>query len=217
MNPKLLLLLLSGCSFVCFNVALSAEELVSTNYPRASFTFNFTNANGVVTNKIIRLESTNVNEIIAAWGTNYVKFFSSLTNASQTNSTPDPDEMAAAAFCLTNDAFSVMTNSALLAEVTQIIAGAATFFQDLKEQGRLPGVSKDKEGDGGLNKAFKNDLLSSQKIRYPVLLTIHMVWADDPCTNYYTVKQPSKDSGWQLQRAWRADSEGHVIKEWLVK
>ena len=214
MNHKLLLLL-SGCSFACFNVALSAEEMAPTNDPPGSLAINYTNTSGVVTSKRIRLESTNLEESAAVVATNYVSFLSSLTNADQTNSTPYDRELAQ--FIVTNATTSFATNSAFIAEVAAVSAAGGTFFSDLKMQGRLPGISKDSHGDGTTDDLFTPDSRISQTIKYPYSMTIHFVLTGDSLTNHYTIMQPSRDSSWQLLRAWRTDTEGHVIKEWPVK
>jgi hypothetical protein len=218
MNPKLLLgyvLFLSGCLFGCFNVVLSAAETVSTNYPSGSLTINYTNAHGMVTQKTIRTESTNAKESITYLATNYVNFLSSITNVEQTNLTSA--DKALAAYMLTNAALSVMTNAAFMAEFAEIGHAAGMFFDDLKAQGRLPGISKGSHGDAITDDLSESDSCISQKIKYPYLLTFHVVLTGDSLTNHYTVMQPSKDSVWQLLRAWRTDAEGHVIKEWPIK
>jgi hypothetical protein len=78
-NIFCLSLVLSGGLFGCSNVALSADEM-TTNYPSASLTLTRTNANGMVTQKKMKLETTNVKEAFTYFATNYVNFVSSVTN-----------------------------------------------------------------------------------------------------------------------------------------
>jgi hypothetical protein len=110
-----------------------------------------------------------------------------------------------------------MTNAAFLAELVEKGHAAGMFCDDLKAQDRLPGISENSHGDMTSDDLSESDSCISQKIKYPFLLTFHIVLTGDSLTNHYTLMQPSKDSAWQLQRAWRTDSDGRVMKEWPVK
>ena len=100
---------------------------------------------------------------------------------------------------------SFATNSVM----TETVA-AGNFLLGLHKQGRLPGDSKDEHGE------VKSDNvpLSNSKETYPLSRAFHLVKKGDAATNHYMVVRASKESGWELQRAWRTDSEGKIIEEW---
>lgn len=95
---------------------------------------------------------------------------------------------------------------------TEVFSGR-DFLLQLHQQGQLPGDSKDARG------ILTCYLLPSdlQHISYPLSRTYHIILTGSTDTNNYTIIRPTKDSGWQLQRAWRTDSTGRVIDEWPVK
>jgi hypothetical protein len=200
-----LVFVLSGGLFDCFNFVLAADEM-DTNHWSGALTLHYTNSQGMVTKKIIPREATNGNVSTSFIATNFGNFISSVTNEEQTNMTPDEKKLLTFA----------NTNSTMMAEFLTLGFGAEEFMGDLKNQGRLPGVAKDGHGDGNLDVPFTSDL-SMLKIKYPFSLTFNYVAKGDSLTNNYTFVQSTKDSAWQLQRAWRTDSQGRVIKEWPVK
>jgi hypothetical protein len=101
------------------------------------------------------------------------------------------------------------TNSAL-----PEIHAATKFLTDLKEDGRLPGVSKDSHGDATTGELPLDEL---QEARYPFAVTFYFVLSGDSFTNIYTVLRPSKDAAWRLDKAWRVDTEGRIVIEWPIK
>ena len=105
---------------------------------------------------------------------------------------------------------------ALLAGCTSHVAkteavSAGDYVLQLHQQGRLPGDSKDAHGKITCY-LTPSDL---QEVTYPLSRTFRVV--ETGATNNYTVVRLTKDSSWQLQRAWQTDSEGRVIQEWPVK
>ena len=104
---------------------------------------------------------------------------------------------------------SVRTNSATLEVVS-----ALTFMKELHEQNGLVGLSKDEHG---LLDSDDVPLASSNENVYPMVLTLHAVKTGESATNHYTVVRQSKDAPWQIQRAWRTDSQGNLVEEWPVK
>jgi len=90
---------------------------------------------------------------------------------------------------------------------TEAISGG-DFLLQLHQQGRLPGDSKDSHGKITCY-LLPSDL---QQVSYPLSRTYQVVKTGDISTNNYTIVRLTKDSAWQLQRAWRTDSSGHVIE-----
>jgi hypothetical protein len=201
-----LALVLSGGLFDYFQIALAADE-TNTNHWSRSFTINYTNAQGVVTEKTITQEDTNENGYPSFIVTNIVSFISSVTNTGETNLAPSEKTLVAV----------VLTNAPIFQELLTEENGAAGFMDDLRKEDRLPGISKDEHGDETWDIPSTSDSWHSKKIKYPFLLTYQIVLHGDSLTNHYTVMQPSKNSAWLLQRAWRTDSQGRVIKEWPVE
>ena len=197
--------------FCCLNAVCPADEMDS-NYPSASFTFAYTNASGAVTQATVRMKSTDETNSALFAARNSSNFLSLVRSA---GAGAEGQELAQ---CLsTNRVFSAMTNSTFTAELLVVVGAAATFFDDLRKQGRLPGVQSNSHGEGSSDSLEDTDSWIAQKIKYPFSITINLVLTDDSLTNHYTLTCPSKDSSWQLQRAWRTDLEGHVVKEWPVK
>lgn len=216
MNTKatfLLTLIFSSFLIDCSPVTVSADE-TTTNNPvgSGSVVFNYTNSNGFFTNQTTMFNTTDANVFATVLATN-LKNAACL--AAQTNAGPAAN--AFSADVSTNRSVSALTNSAFIAEYFAVANSAVNSFVDLKNQGRLPGISKGRHGKGASDDLFTSDSWLSQKIRYPVSLTFHIVFTGDTLTNCYTMVLPSKDSSWRLQKAWRTDSKGQVIKEWPVE
>lgn len=72
------------------------------------------------------------------------------------------------------------------------------FLYHLREQGRLPGWSKNEPGQ--LVEIF----FGSVDFKKP----------GDPSIYHYSVTRPFKDGPWELQKAWRTDPSGHVLQEY---
>ena len=52
---------------------------------------------------------------------------------------------------------------------------------------------------------------------YPVSRTLHASKNNDGhFVYYYTVEKASETNDWQLQRAWRTDTNGQVVEEFRV-
>jgi hypothetical protein len=94
---------------------------------------------------------------------------------------------------------------------TETISGA-DFLLQLHQQSRLPGDSIDVHG------RITCILLSSdlQQVSYPLSRTYQVIPTGGTYTNNYMIVRLTKDTAWQLQRAWQTDSQG-VTEEWLVK
>jgi hypothetical protein len=96
----------------------------------------------------------------------------------------------------------------------------------LRNEGNLPGASKDQHGEvtsdaffwyspsNNLNVVIFSNIGTT--ITYPVSRTIHLVKHGDTSTNNYTLFKQTKDGEWKLRRAWETDSNGETIQEWPV-
>ena len=97
------------------------------------------------------------------------------------------------------------------------ITSAYEYLLGLHRQNRIPGELKDVHGtvreiDFALPAPIPNE------VRHPFSWTFYVVRdGQESFTHCYTVGRETKISGWQLQRAWRTDSEGNIVKEWSVK
>ena len=91
---------------------------------------------------------------------------------------------------------------------------AGDFLIRLHNQSLLPGDSKDMHGN--LSSAKEPYPLPSE-VAYPFSRTFEVTIKGQTFTNNYTVIRSSKDSSWELQRAWRTDAAGSIVEEWPVK
>ncbi len=97
---------------------------------------------------------------------------------------------------------------------------ARDFLKDLKRNGRLPGWLKEDTGEA---KIWPDpDLVLEwerviQPEDYPVAQTLTLYKKGDTSTYNYTVVQTSPDAPWQLQRAWKAAPNGHIVKDYPVQ
>jgi hypothetical protein len=96
------------------------------------------------------------------------------------------------------------------AVTTETIA-AGEYLHTLHNEGRLPGDSK---LDRGQMTTDKLPLTGFKELVYPFSRTFQVVKEGDPSIYHYTVGRQSKESPWQLERAWRTDSAGKVVEEW---
>jgi len=96
----------------------------------------------------------------------------------------------------------------------QEAAKAAEFLGNLWDKDQLPGFSQ--RGVGGIS--FRTDIPvgECESWAYPMSRTISCTMSGNPATFHYVVVQPSKDSPWQLQKAWRTAPDGSVIEEYPV-
>ena len=104
------------------------------------------------------------------------------------------------------------------------------FFEELRAQGRLPGVSKDEHGSvmaGDTRTGADLDLRTMtlpQPVKYPWQMTINFAKGDHMSLSdyysrpkyHYTFVKTSEDGGWQLQRAWHTDAHDSFIEEFPV-
>ena len=86
------------------------------------------------------------------------------------------------------------------------MAAATSFLKDLKKKGRLPGWSKDEHSQPGGATVY----LTGNSA------TVEVQKKGDPSTYHYTVIRASEKGSWKLQKAWRTDANGHVLKEYPV-
>lgn len=108
------------------------------------------------------------------------------------------------------------TASALLStnEVAAETLSAGNFMGELQISDRLPGVSKDDHGEMTSTK-----INFSATEHYPISRTFFIIKNGDQSKSkyYYQFTRISKASEWQLEKAWRTDSEGKTIEEFTIK
>jgi len=90
------------------------------------------------------------------------------------------------------------------------------FLVGLHKKGLLPGDSKNSHGEM-VSDRFTLPSSQAKDVDYPFSQTFHWNVLGETFTNNYTVVRTSKESAWQLQKAWRTDSAGQVVEEWPVK
>jgi hypothetical protein len=109
-------------------------------------------------------------------------------------------------------AASLLVSCASYAARTEAKSGGDFLFR-LHQKGQLPGDAKDEHGK---ITCYLSSTDLEQTI-YPLFRTYQVVKNGDLSTNNYTIKRFTKHSPWQLQRAWRTDSQGRVTEEWVVE
>lgn len=85
---------------------------------------------------------------------------------------------------------------------------AEIFLKSLRENGQLPGWSKNEEA------APRHALLH---FHYPDSATFDGQKTGDAFTYHYSIYRPSESSAWKLQRAWRTDPAGKINEEFSVR
>jgi hypothetical protein len=92
-------------------------------------------------------------------------------------------------------------------------------LMQLHEDGHLPINPKDEHGDVTITCDTGPMIRSNElvEIAYPTKRTFHIVKVGETSTNNYILVKSSKDSEWELKKAWETDSNGQVIKEWPVQ
>src|SRR5205807_625400 len=80
---------------------------------------------------------------------------------------------------------------------------AVSFLKSLKEGGGLPGWSKNDDGQV-LSGLFGDD--------YPASGTLDIQKAGDSSVYHYTLFRATKESPWELKKAWRTNKKGHTIE-----
>ncbi len=83
----------------------------------------------------------------------------------------------------------------------------------MQEAGELPGISK---GEKATLSTFL-DLEKIESFDYPAVRTLDLRKPTDSSSTYhYVMRRDSEQSGWKLEKAWRADSQENVIQEYAV-
>lgn len=88
------------------------------------------------------------------------------------------------------------------------LESAIKCLRQLYDQNRLPGASKSDEGK--LTAYHFNDS------PYLDSVTLTGQKNGDSFFYHYTFTRTAKDDSWKLQKAWRADTQGHVVEEYPV-
>ncbi len=99
---------------------------------------------------------------------------------------------------------------------------AAKFLGSLVEKDQLPGILKTERRAGAANNSFSVyidplNLKESASAAYPASRTLCGKKTDEPSSYHYTVVRTSKESAWQVQKAWRTAPDGRVVEEYPVK
>ncbi|GEM_PF-3160318 len=186
----------------------AAETNSASTKPEVTMSFGVNGQTNWVST--LTVERTNSMKAIAeAVSAVNERLSSSSTNIMLTNVTSGPPSMAA--YFQTNvltNVLTALTNSAL-----PEMGEAGKFLVQLKKSGHLPGVSQDSHGEMSVNAP----LSAFQEAKYPFTVTFDLIGDGDSLTNHYTVVRPAKDAAWQLEKAWRTDTNGHTIKDWPIK
>jgi hypothetical protein len=124
----------------------------------------------------------------------------------------DPPTNANAANAIKVIPKSVLTNAAYIQT-----AEAGEVLKQLHSQGLLPGVAKDEHGRLSSDTIPMTMTNGATVIKYPETQTFHFVKTGGNTIINYTMVRVSKDSAWQLQRAWQTDPQSHATKELPVK
>jgi hypothetical protein len=114
-------------------------------------------------------------------------------------------------FILTGTA-SLLVSCAGYTARTQAESGG-DFLVRLHQKGQLPGDAREDHGKISCYLS-PTDL---KQTSYPLSRTYQVVKTGDQFTNNYTILRLTKHSPWELQRAWRTDSQGHVTEQWTAK
>jgi len=114
-------------------------------------------------------------------------------------------------FILVGAASSLVSCASYTAR-TEAKSGGDFLFR-LHQKSQLPGDTKDEHGK--ITCYLSPTELG--EIIYPLSRTYQVVKNGDSSTNNYTIIRLTNNSHWQLQRAWRTDSQGRVTEEWAVK
>jgi hypothetical protein len=92
------------------------------------------------------------------------------------------------------------------------VEDAAAFLEELKKQGELPGWSQDEHGEYRLNWTPDEKSPATD----PLSLTFVITRKNDAIQYHCLLVRAAPDGAWKLQRAWRTDAQGRVLKEWPV-
>jgi hypothetical protein len=106
------------------------------------------------------------------------------------------------------------------------IGAPAEFLETLKDEGRLPGLSKDDQGALCLE-AYSNFGSPSANVKGVAYVRAYFnsshqavtfaFWKNDGSpAGHYQVVRAAKDRPWELQRAWQTDVKGLVVQEYAI-
>jgi len=102
----------------------------------------------------------------------------------------------------------------------RLFLDAGEFLQNVKRQGQLPGWLKNDTGEAKIwldpDVAFEWEH-TIQPGDYPLTQTLTVFKKGDTAMYSYTVVKPSPDAPWQLQRAWKAAPNGHILKDYPIQ
>ena len=76
-------------------------------------------------------------------------------------------------------------------------------FGELREAGRLPGISREEHGH-----VETEEIPQSKSVEYPVTVVLHVAVAQDQSRLSYTFSKESSQSDWRLLHAWRTKQSG---------
>ena len=93
---------------------------------------------------------------------------------------------------------------------------AREFLAKLIENDQLPGILKVQRKEFSWGIGGPNLRKEASSAGYPALRTFCGRKTEDPSAYYCVVVRLSKESGWKLQRAWRAGPDGRVIEEYPI-
>jgi hypothetical protein len=110
--------------------------------------------------------------------------------------------------------FASAVRSAITNELTGETIDAGNILLEMHEQGHLPGASPNDHGEVTSELV---DYSNTNELTYPISRTFHVFITGGSATNNYMLQKQSKDSIWQLKKAWKTDFEGKIIEEWPVK
>lgn len=91
-----------------------------------------------------------------------------------------------------------------------VVESAMKCLRQLNDQNRLPGVSKSDNGNLTAYHFIHNDS------PYLDSVTFAGQKKGDSSFYHYTVTRTAKHDSWKLQKAWRADAQGHVVEQYSV-
>jgi len=114
--------------------------------------------------------------------------------------------------CIFISGASLLVSCASYKARTEAKSGGDFLFR-LHQKDQLPGDTKDEHG----KISCYLSPTELKQLSYPLSWTYQVVKNGDSSTNNYTIIRLTKYSPWQLQRAWRTDSQGRVTEEWGVK
>lgn len=180
-----------------------------TNAPSTSPTMVMSlSVDGMSNNRTMTIAATNSpKEFANAAASNYQNFILSSTNIMPTN--------FVAALPMVAASMNTNLTSFLTTATAKEMDEAAGALKALKLQGRLPGMPQNRHATVTTGNFPASRLQAAAA--YPFSITLHLVPAGDLFTNHYTMMRSSADAEWQLQKAWRTDTEGRTVVEWPVK